>query len=481
MKISIQPSLICFFLKALIFLSCFHDIFSQSDTRFYIRGGGYIDGTQIDATSSQIAIKTKVGVVVVKKIDIVGSRQLQIVPTIVVKPMPSVETENINGASDAIKPEADKKSIKEGSKNDVSQGNKTSEVVEPQPSDKERPASTKEASINDVPPGDKSKKNEAVEPSSSNKEQAAAIKEPFWSDKAREFLDKLKSGSFDHNEAASLLGSNENLLGEIVRGYCQGTSYTPVIEDLIIRKRLDAACDCILNELDSGVEVPNIVGVIKLFTLMRYLPARIYLANYADRKELKGNLDKYFDAIGPFDETNAGHWLLMISPKGFGIPVAKTNIQKLITQEPKKAMEELLDVIDDVPVKAKETALEIVADSAKLLETFAEKVVSFLDDEDALCRAYAVKAIARMNYPDSIEKLSLLASKEEDRFVRIQIAHAMREFKSENAIMLLFELLADKENEVKMAAKNSLEFITGMNLGTDPDKWKEWWEKEKRK
>jgi len=94
-------------------------------------------------------------------------------------------------------------------------------------------------------------------------------------------------------------------------------------------------------------------------------------------------------------------------------------------------------------------------------------------------RAAIVHALGKIRDARAIETL-LLALKDQDEIVRANAAFALSSFYSVPIMDALIAQLSDEVPPVRAAAMEALSALTSLNFGQDPDKWRTWWEQERK-
>jgi len=102
-----------------------------------------------------------------------------------------------------------------------------------------------------------------------------------------------------------------------------------------------------------------------------------------------------------------------------------------------------------------------------------------LRDEDADVRSAAAGGLTNKKDPRVVPAL-IAALKDESLKVKKSAALSLGRIRNPAAIEPLIDLLAsDPDKDVRFRADYSLQEITGRRMGSDPAKWREWWQKQK--
>jgi HEAT repeat protein len=103
----------------------------------------------------------------------------------------------------------------------------------------------------------------------------------------------------------------------------------------------------------------------------------------------------------------------------------------------------------------------------------------FLEDPSKEVRASAVISLGELGVKEAIDAILDMLPREEERWVKIQIAHTLRRIGGRNIVPELIEMLLDEDGEVKLAVSRALLAITNRSFGTDYDKWLRWYKRTK--
>jgi HEAT repeat protein len=106
-------------------------------------------------------------------------------------------------------------------------------------------------------------------------------------------------------------------------------------------------------------------------------------------------------------------------------------------------------------------------------------VLPMLRASDAPVRVAALRTVSNLGSPEVAEELVSLVSSERDLTARGALAAAIQKYRPIKAVEPLIDWLRDSEKEVQKMAEATLRIVTSENLGSDPEKWQEWWDKNK--
>lgn len=111
----------------------------------------------------------------------------------------------------------------------------------------------------------------------------------------------------------------------------------------------------------------------------------------------------------------------------------------------------------------------------------AVKIVPLLEDESDVVRWEAAKALQKLHHKDVIVPLSkrLRSDTEAESDVRQACAAAMGQYQTEYAFEALVNTLHDNDFGVVRAARDSLQTLTGTDLGSNAAEWLRWAEDNK--
>jgi hypothetical protein len=108
-----------------------------------------------------------------------------------------------------------------------------------------------------------------------------------------------------------------------------------------------------------------------------------------------------------------------------------------------------------------------------------QRLIDELKDPSWQMRWYAASALGEMKEPRAVEPLIGVLKNDKQGYVRAMAAWALGEIKDRRAVEPLIDGIMDESDDVKKASPLALKGITGQDLGQDPAKWREWWEKNK--
>jgi len=111
------------------------------------------------------------------------------------------------------------------------------------------------------------------------------------------------------------------------------------------------------------------------------------------------------------------------------------------------------------------------------------RLVEMLNDRDAGARAAAAYSLSALKPADpSADAILAVFNSEGDPKVLVSMCDSLGRLKIHRCIEPLIEKLREDSKEIKMAAQRALEKVTGnTELGSEQEKWKEWFDKSKGK
>lgn len=107
-----------------------------------------------------------------------------------------------------------------------------------------------------------------------------------------------------------------------------------------------------------------------------------------------------------------------------------------------------------------------------------QRLIDELKDSSWQIRWHAAEALGEGKDPRATEPL-VGALKDKNVYVRVMAAWALGEIKDRRAVEPLIDALRDEIKDVRKKAAVALQEITGKDFGQEPDKWREWWEKNR--
>ncbi len=106
-------------------------------------------------------------------------------------------------------------------------------------------------------------------------------------------------------------------------------------------------------------------------------------------------------------------------------------------------------------------------------------LVAHAKDPDPAIRAAIMLALGKLRDARAIPAL-LVGIKDSDEITRANAAYALGAYFSPAVIDALIHALADKAPRVRQAAAESLTSSTGIDYGTDQEKWQVWWQQQRK-
>jgi HEAT repeat protein len=96
-----------------------------------------------------------------------------------------------------------------------------------------------------------------------------------------------------------------------------------------------------------------------------------------------------------------------------------------------------------------------------------------LQQPDADIREEACRVLARVDSPAALDLLTQVAHSDDDTDVKLAAVRGLGSYRDLRAVQSLGHALDDRDPAVQLAAMESLERVTGEDLGPDVRKWKE--------
>lgn len=112
-----------------------------------------------------------------------------------------------------------------------------------------------------------------------------------------------------------------------------------------------------------------------------------------------------------------------------------------------------------------------------------DELVALLADPNADVRHTAIEALGEMRTPEAISRMSsVLADTTKPSAIRVGVAAALGRTKKKEAVGALVGVLSENDEMLRKTAVNCLLSITRRkDLGEDPQKWREWWDRHRWK
>jgi len=107
------------------------------------------------------------------------------------------------------------------------------------------------------------------------------------------------------------------------------------------------------------------------------------------------------------------------------------------------------------------------------VEDVPELVIA-LQDDVSFVRWEAAQALQKIHSPEAIEPLITALREDADADVRMASATALGQYPTPGVFQALIAALDDTSFSVAIAASDSLQTLTGQELGTDPRQWIAW-------
>jgi HEAT repeat protein len=225
-----------------------------------------------------------------------------------------------------------------------------------------------------------------------------------------------------------------------------------------------------IEMLQSGSAKQKIIAARNLGGMgAEALPSVQYLIELLDSTERhKSLLKKILNVVTVFGN--------------FG-PYISDECRESLTRIGKPAVIPLSDALLNHPRFGVRRSVAVALGEIADVESVDSLIVALRTDADYEVRSCSAEALGKMSERWLIDLLGnavqalIEALKSEDPDVRQKAAYALGELEAQEAVPSLIELLHSygKESDAGQALKK----ITGQRLGDDPQKWLDWWAKNK--
>ncbi|MFG0329271.1 MAG: HEAT repeat domain-containing protein [Phycisphaerales bacterium] len=105
----------------------------------------------------------------------------------------------------------------------------------------------------------------------------------------------------------------------------------------------------------------------------------------------------------------------------------------------------------------------------------AERLVALLTDDSAIVRVEAAQSLQRLHNPVAIGPLLDRLRNDTESDVRMAAANALGQYAEPRVVEGLIAALDDESLAVNHHARRSLRFLTGKELGLEPEEWLAWY------
>ncbi len=105
----------------------------------------------------------------------------------------------------------------------------------------------------------------------------------------------------------------------------------------------------------------------------------------------------------------------------------------------------------------------------------------FLRDPEVQIRLAAARTLALLAHPESERDVVDQLSQEDDKRVKIELAVAIRNLRSFDAIETLITWLRGEDEDLKRAAVGALQGVSKLDYGFDAARWETWWSQSRPK
>lgn len=109
------------------------------------------------------------------------------------------------------------------------------------------------------------------------------------------------------------------------------------------------------------------------------------------------------------------------------------------------------------------------------------EIAPMLRSSEPNVRSAAAQALTNFSSLEAADDVVAATAAERDRTVKAHLATALQKLRPIKAVEHLIPWLRDSDPEVQRIAEATLRVLTGENLGNDPDKWRDWWDKNRPK
>lgn len=117
----------------------------------------------------------------------------------------------------------------------------------------------------------------------------------------------------------------------------------------------------------------------------------------------------------------------------------------------------------------------IVRAASQFRTSMADRMMlAALDDSDPYVRRTACKLVARRQDPSAVAALGEVARSDKDVDVRLAATRALGELRHPSAIEYLSSGLVESDPAIQLATVESLQLVSGEDLGGDVGAWREW-------
>jgi HEAT repeat protein len=107
-------------------------------------------------------------------------------------------------------------------------------------------------------------------------------------------------------------------------------------------------------------------------------------------------------------------------------------------------------------------------------------LVTQLSHSDPKVRAMAASALANCMSPEALPSVIERMTEEQDKSVRVNLAVAARNSRSQTAVPTLIDWLMSQDRDIQDAALQALVALTKQKLPLEYSAWKEWWDQANR-
>jgi HEAT repeat protein len=105
----------------------------------------------------------------------------------------------------------------------------------------------------------------------------------------------------------------------------------------------------------------------------------------------------------------------------------------------------------------------------------AEKIATFLGDDDKSVREAAALTLLRLADPRTFDAMKQHLKTEKHEGVRLRLIHAMARSHPRKAMPFLIDRLAESKGRAVGVIAQNLSALSGQDLGLKAKPWKAWW------
>jgi hypothetical protein len=293
----------------------------------------------------------------------------------------------------------------------------------------------------------------------------------------RSVLLLLLSLSILFNSARCAERSPAEILSEIRE---QGNNASTKLFEELARQKSDKALEALIEGLDAISKASKVCAGYKVFVHFRGVPkveekAAAYLAVCAgkNKRQLALHAVLRLGALWPASRRELVE-LALEHPAAESRSVALMNLVDHGMSLETKVLKRFTRSKD--PAVRYEGFLALAAQEEDAAERH-RAIVKLERSRDEIKRLVAVELLATNDVPERFELLSEHLDDEDPCVARKTIA-SLERTRDKTAIGILVAHLSSADRAARYRIAGSLERLTGLSLGTEPDRWQRWWETE---